>query len=408
MRNSFDGLCVKPGDFYLPEKQYMPLWPVVACDQYTSQKEIWEQMYIETGDQPSALKLIIPECFLDRSDSMVPGICGEMDRYLMDGILRSAGRGMVLVKRTVSTGERWGLVVTVDLENYSYEPGTRPLIRPTEGTVKERIPPRLKVRKDASLELSHILLLIDDRSDRVLGPLKTNTASLPVLYDQDLTAYGGHITGWAVQDEKQLNAVAEAFAALRQALPENGILIAVGDGNHSLATAKAHWENVKKGLTPAEQAAHPARYAMAEINNIYDDALVFEPIHRVVFDTDEETLMQALRPAGLAETEGEPDVSIVTAQGIRHYRITRPLHTLPVGTVQQLLDRAQLKVDYVHGQDAVLGIVREGHALGILLPAMDKGLLFPSVTADGPLPRKTFSMGNANEKRYYMEARKIK
>ncbi|MBO2517283.1 MAG: DUF1015 domain-containing protein [Clostridiales bacterium] len=409
--SAFDTLPVRPGKFYLPGEKDMPLWPIVACDQYTAQKDVWQQAYDQVGEAPSSLKLIIPECYLNESEIRVPAACKEMERYMAEGILKEAVNGMVLTERTTQSGMKTGLVLTVDLEDYSFARGTQSLIRPTEGTVAERIPPRLKVRRDALLELAHILILIDDKENTVLGPLSAKKDSLRRVYDQDLILNGGHIAGWAVEDEADLNGVAAAFRALKDALLPGGILLAVGDGNHSLATAKAHWENVKALLSEEEQAAHPARFATVEINNIYDDSLIFEPIHRVIFGADRAAVKEMLKDAGLTPAAGNaaPDCVLIDREGEEAFTFAAPLHTLPVGTVQLLLDRAKAEIDYVHGEDAVRGIVaREDKACGLLLPAMPKELLFPSVAKDGPLPRKTFSMGEANEKRYYMEARTIR
>ena len=228
------------------------------------------------------------------------------------------------------------------------------------------------------------------------------------LYDTDLLLDGGHARGWAIEDEETLGAIAIAIRNLQKQLPENGILFAVGDGNHSLATAKAHWLEVKEMLPEAEWADHPARFAMVELNNIYDESLIFEPIHRVLFHVTEEETRAALKDAELAPAGENPDVTIVSAKGEKHYHIGHPTHALPVGTVQKLLDQwPGLELDYVHGEAAVRDIVAKGDAVGILLPPMPKEMLFPAVAQNGPLPRKTFSMGEANEKRYYMEARKI-
>ena len=271
-----------------------------------------------------------------------------------------------------------------------------------------RIPPRQKVRRGAKLELSHVLLLCDDVNRTIIEPVYARREQLRKVYDTDLMLNGGHIQGWAVEDEETLSQIAQAILNLKAALPENGILFAVGDGNHSLATAKAHWEEVKQGLSEAERADHPARFAMVELNNIYDDALIFEPIHRVLFNVAGEDVLNMLGDAGLIAEKEKPDLTLVTKAGERSFRITKPLHSLPVGTVQQLLDRQPgLNLDYVHGDGAVRELVQKENAVGILLPPMDKSLLFPAVAKNGPLPRKTFSMGEANEKRYYMEARKI-
>ena len=407
--NAFKGLCAQPGIFYLPRRgEDMEKWAMVACDQYTAQKDKWEQADERVGGAPSALRLIIPEAYLDESGVRVPKVQSAMEAYLNEGILTEAVRGMVLLERTTQSGSRLGLVMTVDLEAYDFAAGAKSLIRPTEGTIVARIPPRQKVRRGAKLELSHILLLCDDPARTVIEPVYAVRESLRPLYDTPLLLNGGRARGWAVEDENILAQIADALRALQAGLPEGGILLAVGDGNHSLATAKAHWEEVKKSLSEAEQADHPARFAMVELNNIYDDALIFEPIHRVIFDTDGDAVLNMLKDAELVEDETKPDLTLVTKQGERSFRITHPLHSLPVGTVQTLLDRQPgLNLDYVHGDTAVREIVEKENAVGILLPPMDKALLFPAVAKNGPLPRKTFSMGEANEKRYYMEARKI-
>ena len=405
----FQGLSIRPGTFYLPAREEdQAAWPIVACDQYTAQKEKWEQADRLVGEAPSALRLIIPECYLDESDERVPRIQRTMDAYLEKGVVCPEVSGMVLVERETQSGKRLGLVATVDLEDYSYAPGSCSPIRPTEGTIVSRIPPRQKVRRGAALELSHVLLLCDDAERTVIEPLYANRAQLRRVYDVELMLDGGHLRGWAVEDEETLRKVAGAVRKLKEKLPPGGILFAVGDGNHSLATAKAHWEEAKKNLPKEEWTGHPARFAMVELNNIYDSALVFEPIHRVLFGVTEEAVLSALREAQLIPDETQPDLTLVSKAGARPFRIGKPLHTLPVGTVQKLLDQWDgLNLDYVHGDDAVREIVKKENAVGILLPPMRKEDLFPAVTKNGPLPRKTFSMGEANEKRYYMEARKI-
>ncbi len=408
--DAFKDLCVRPGDFLLPRADVnMETWAVVACDQYTAQKDKWEAADALVGGKPSTLRLIIPEAYLDESDQRVPQAQAAMEKYLAEGVLNEAVRGLVLLERETQSGKRLGLVMTVDLEAYSFAKDSASLIRPTEGTILSRIPPRQKVRRGAKVELSHVLLLCDDEQRTVIEPVYAKRASLRPLYDTDLMLNGGHARAWAVEDEATLAQVAGSIRNLRSALPAGGILFAVGDGNHSLATAKAHWEEVKQALPEARRADHPARFAMVELNNIYDPALIFEPIHRVIFDTDAETVLKWLKDAAL--TPAEPavaDLTVVDRTGEQSFRIGNPLHRLPVGTVQQLLDRQPgVQLDYVHGDEAVRGIVRKENAVGILLPPMDKALLFPAVAQNGPLPRKTFSMGEANEKRYYMEVRKI-
>ncbi len=407
--DTWKGLSLRQGAFLLPgEGADFRKWSVVACDQYTAQPDKWEQADRIVGDAPSALRLIIPEAFLEESERRVPAVQETMRRYLAEGTLREAVDGMVLLARTTQSGTRLGLVLTVDLEDYDFSADSCSPVRPTEGTILSRIPPRQKVRRGASVELSHVLLLCDDPGRTVIEPVFARRSDLRPLYDTVLMLDGGRVQGWAIEDEKTLSRIRDAIAALRQNTPEGGILFAVGDGNHSLATARAHWLEVKKNLPEREQADHPARYAMVELNNIYDSALIFEPIHRVLFGVTGEETLGMLQEAGLAEEREHPDLTLVTEKGDRSFRITRPMHDLPVGTVQQLLDlQKELNLDYVHGEDAVRQIVRQEKAVGILLPPMDKSMLFPAVKNGGPLPRKTFSMGEANEKRYYMEARKI-
>ncbi len=405
----FKGLSVRPAAFYLPEPGTdLSAWAVVACDQYTAQPEKWEEADRLAGDRPSALRMIIPEAYLDESETRVPAAQQAMRKYLEEGVLREAVNGMVLLARTTQSGTRLGLVLTVDLEDYDFAPDSRSPIRPTEGTIVSRIPPRQKVRRGAALELSHVLLLCDDPGKTVIEPLYAQRGSLRRLYDVNLMLDGGRAQGWAVESPEALHAVSSALRALKDQLQDGGILYAVGDGNHSLATARAHWLEVKQTLPESEWAEHPARFAMAELNNIYDPALIFEPIHRVLFDVTGAEALEMLAEAGPVKDEEHPDLTLVTAEEELKLRITHPLHDLPVGTVQQLLDRQTgLKLDYVHGEEAVRSIAKTGKAVGILLPAMDKAMLFPAVKNNGPLPRKTFSMGEANEKRYYLEARKI-
>ena len=406
---AFSGLSVRPGVFYLPRNGVdLEKWAVVACDQYTAQPEKWAEADRIVGAEPSALRLIIPEAYLEESDTRVPAVQAAMRADLDCGILREAVRGMVLLARTTQSGTRLGLVLTVDLEDYDFAPDSISPIRPTEGTILSRIPPRQKVRRGAPLELSHVLLLCDDPEKTVIEPVFARRDSLRPLYDVRLMLDGGRAQGWAVEDAETLEAVAAALRNLKSRLPEDGILFAVGDGNHSLATARAHWLEVRQTLPESERKDHPARFAMVELNNIYDPALIFEPIHRVLFGVTAEEALRLLEPAGLESAGARPDLTIVDQSGDRPLKITRPLHDLSVGTVQQLLDREPgLKLDYVHGEDAVRAIVAQENAVGILLPAMEKSMLFPAVRRNGPLPRKTFSMGEANEKRYYMEARKI-
>ncbi len=397
---------IHTGRFLLPDELHTcSLWPVVACDQYTSQPEYWQKRDAETGSEPSTLRLILPECWLSEADSRIPAIQKSMRSYLEQGIFSRKIDGLILIRRSIDAGDRWGLLVTVDLERYDFSPDSTSLIRPTEGTITERIPPRLAVRADAPLELSHVLLLADDPRYTLIEPLAARTEQLPLLYDIELNGNGGHLSGWEITDETLLSGFFDSVRTLEA--QSGGMSFAVGDGNHSLATARAHWLNVRNTLSEEERLTHPARYAMAELINLHEPALIFEPIHRAVFKVTPAEVMDALKPCDPVLDLEKPDFVLVHAKGDYPLRIGKPLHELPVGTLQKLLDQARFQLDYIHGEDAVRSLVKDENAVGLLVPGIDKHMLFPAVRKNGPLPRKCFSMGEAHEKRYYMEARSI-
>ena len=406
-------LCLRTGEWLLP-RGGESRWACVACDQFTSQPEYWAKARAFVGESPSTLKLILPESELAEAPQRVPEIQKEMERYLAEGILTPA-EGFILTERTTESGTRYGLVVLMDLEGYDYRPGSHSLIRPTEGTIVDRIPPRLMVRRGAALELSHVMMLIDDPKDTVLAPLKDKKEKLKKLYDFPLMMEGGQLTGYLVETVKDTEAIAGALAQLKEKLQGDApLLYAVGDGNHSLATAKANWEEKKETLTSEESQEHPARFAMVELLNIHDSALRFEPIHRVLFhvkpmevlaDLDNYAKGQGISLAG-------EEICWVSGEKQGEFALKNAPQTLPVGALQVFLDQwmqehPEAMLDYIHGEDTVRVLAKEGNALGFLLPTPDKGSLFTAVAKEGVLPRKTFSMGEANEKRYYMEARKI-
>ncbi len=430
------GVCVpqvmlpaKDADFYR--------WAVVACDQYTSQPEYWEKADTLVGDAPSTLRLILPEAYLGKpeEEEMICRIRKAMDAYLSDGTLREREPGFVLVTRAVEGKVRTGLVLALDLEEYDYSKGSKTLIRATEGTIVERIPPRLRIREGAPLELPHILVLIDDPGRTVIEPLADKEDELEVLYDTDLMLGGGHITGRMVSEPGKIQQVLDALKDLndpdafhKKYGPEAApLLFAMGDGNHSFATAKANWEKVKAGLSEAEKADHPARYALVEIENVHDARIIFEPIHRVVFGMHgEDAAARILRKlkdlnreaeavAGEREASGGTDEHVIpyfTDGKKGAFVVKGPSAQLAVGTLQNAIDAVRnddpaVEVDYIHGAEVVRELSEKGNAIGFLLPAMEKHELFPTVIYDGALPRKTFSMGEANEKRYYMECRRI-
>ncbi len=407
-------------------------WACVACDQFTSEPEYWEEVEKIVGDAPSTLRLMLPELYLDKPGEAekIVSIRETMKQYLEDGTLQEMAPGAMLIKRTAEGRTRLGLVIATDLEAYDFNKGSKSLTRATEGTVIERIPPRLRIREGAPIELPHIMILIDDPEKSVIEPLVN--AEKTLIYDTDLMMDGGHITGEFIAEEA-LEGAKEALSVLYDKAEEkygegNVIFQAMGDGNHSLATAKTMWENLKKTLSPEEIETHPARYALCEIENIHDEGIVFEPIHRVIFAKEGqsgmglvERLLELLNEqngkAYLAEegakvAEGAFTVPYITKDQKGIIVIEEPSNKLEVGALQNALDvmvkeEKSCDIDYIHGTAAVNKLsTQEGNA-GFMLPPMDKFMLFPAVAADGALPRKTFSMGEANEKRYYIESRQI-
>lgn len=403
-----------PTDILLPKQVDFKKWSVVACDQYTSEPLYWERVEKTVGDAMSTLRLTLPEIYLEAADAdaRIEAIHKAMDEYLPKMV--EYKNTFIYVERTIAGGKvRRGLVGAIDLECYDYDKGTTPKVRATEGTVIERIPPRLRVREGARLELPHVMLLADDREKTIIEPCMEEKGE--ILYDFDLMENGGHITGYRVNEENNAR-ILQSIEGLRADFlkrhpDKEPLLLAVGDGNHSLATAKAFYENLKKEIGIEAAKAHPARYALAEIVNLHDEALVFEPIHRVVFDTEPEKLLSEF--ADFCEKEGSSDFP---PQSFRYFHengegelcIEKPLSPLAVGTLQRFLDTKKVKIDYIHGASVTEALGKKKGNLGILLPCMDKNLLFETVLADGALPRKTFSMGEANEKRFYLESRRIR
>ena len=427
MNNKFEALGVKPADILLPKAGTdMGKWAVVACDQFTSQPEYWAEVDRIAGDAPSTLRLILPESQLNDPDveDHINGINKAMADYLARDIFTTHPDSIIYIERTQSDGAvRKGLVAAVDLEKYDYTPGSGSLIRATEGTVLERIPPRVRVRKDAPIELPHVMLLIDDPKKICVEPIAKETAGMEQVYDFELMMKGGHLKGWKLTGA-QIDGLADALEVLTgaEAMEEKysltgaaPLLFAVGDGNHSLATAKTCYENWKKITPESEWAKLPARYALVEIENLHDDALQFEAIHRVVFDVDPEKLLAAFKDfyPGAHEGEGEGHtVAYTWAGGKGCITVPNPKVQLAVGTLQNFLD-AYLKehggeVDYIHGEAVTDELGAKPGNIGFKLPAMGKDQLFKTVIADGVLPRKTFSMGHAEDKRYYVEGRKIR
>lgn len=406
--SKFEGLGIAPADFLLPRKNDLnTFWSVVALDQYTSQKEIWQEAERQIANHPSTLNLVVPEAFLDETEIRAPKVFAAMKDYLARDLFDSFENSFVLVERATQSGKRVGLVLTIDLEEYNYAPDSKALIRATEETVLDRIPPRLKVREQSALELSHVLLLVDDKEDSLLGPLYAKKEQLPLLYDLDLLMNGGHIKGWRVAEQADHEQLAKGLRELKSKLKAGDMLFAVGDGNHSLAAAKASWEKQKQHLSIEEQQRHPARFACAELVNLHSPTLLFEPIHRLAFNTDVDSVLTALQALSPVQTDEAPDLVLVSKEGELSLKLNNTGDALITAAVQRKLDEAGFTLDYIHGADTLSELVNKEGGVGLLMPDFPKDQLFPTVEKDGKLPRKTFSMGEANEKRYYMETRTI-
>jgi len=417
---SFTRIGLRPAEILLPAPgAQLEKWACIACDQYTSEPEYWRQAEDFVADAPSALRLILPESDLRHSETRIPQIHAAMADYLTRGILRPAvSSGFILCERTTPTGTRLGLVCSVDLESYSFEKGTLPLIRPTEQTIASRLPPRLVIRRGAPVELTHIMILIDDPARTVLEPLQAKKTSLRKLYDFDLMLNGGHLAGWAVDQTEDLSHVDQAMNALLDHLGSDPLLLAVGDGNHSLATAKAYWNEIRETLPPAARETHPARFALCEIVNLHDDALCFEPIHRLVSGVSREALLRdwhsyaAARGMTLSDAGSAHAFTLVSATGENPVAVLRPEGAIPCETLQKYLDdflsrHPESEIDFIHGEQSLRALSQAPDTVGFLLPEIDKHSFFADVRRLGVLPRKTFSMGEADEKRFYMEAKRI-
>ncbi len=386
-----------PANILLPKKDYEK-WAVIACDQYTSDNEYWQEVEKTVGDSPSALNIILPEIYLEETEQRVEKINASMKEYLESDVFELYGDSFVYVEREITGGHiRRGVVGMIDLEEYDYNAGSTALCRATEQTVAERIPPRVAIRKGAPLEIPHVMVFINDPENKVLGYLSSKKNELCKIYDFALMQKGGHIEGYKVSGED-----CEKVNSALENLVDNGFLYAVGDGNHSLATAKECYR-----LNPTEQN----RYALVEIVNIYDEAIEFEPIYRVMFNCDKTHLLSEFEKAvGFTDKCGHA-FEVVTCEGSETIFAT-PTAELPVGTLQAFLDdylskNPEVKIDYIHGVEDTKKLCEKENTVGFIFDGMKKSELFSAVAADGSLPRKTFSMGHADDKRFYIEARKL-
>ncbi|MGE4454119.1 MAG: DUF1015 domain-containing protein [Sphaerochaeta sp.] len=427
-------VALRRADIMIPKTTVdLEKWAVVACDQYTSEPEYWEQVEKQVQDNPSTLNLIYPEVYLEEAhpEKRIETINATMKQYVDRELFTVYKDAFFLVNRTTPKGQkgRWGLLVSLDLEAYDYAPESRSLIRATEGTILSRIPPRKEIRKNAPLELPHIMVLINDEKRSVIEPLAHKRDQLPLAYETNLMAGGGKLKAWVVDKDEDMLRIASALESILKTLPaDNPLLYAMGDGNHSLATAKSCWMDIKQGLSPEEMEDHPARYALVELENIYDEALAFEPIHRVLFNLDRSTFEQELSKVcnrftvnqvadlesldkAINRDDGLQTFGLCDTEGYLLYSLVGPSASIAAGTLQLIIDsllcQEKASVDYIHGKEVTSNLGRKDGNIGLILPEVSKTTFFDSIIKDNALPRKTFSMGEANEKRYYMEARKI-
>lgn len=415
----------KAGNILIPKKNIdMHKWSVVACDQYTSEPDYWKEVANIVGNEPSTLNLTLPEIFLEENnvEERIKRINANMQEMLDNNIFDEYPNSMFYIERTQDDGKvREGLIGIIDLEAYSYELGSQTLVRATEKTVIERIPPRMKVRENALLELPHIMILIDDEKKDIIESLKTKVTSNDLVYDFDLMQKGGHIKGYNLNKEtiEEINTKLEKLAdkdyfEKKYDVTNKGILLfAMGDGNHSLATAKACYEKLKETMSESEYLNHPARYALVELVNLHSSALEFEAIHRVLFDVDVNDLLDNLyKYYDINEDGNGQKFELITKDFDKTLYITNPKSNIAVGSIQIFLDEYLAshkgKIDYIHGEDVTKELGSKENNIGIIFDPMAKEDLFKTVILDGALPRKTFSMGHSHDKRFYLEARKIK
>ncbi len=414
----------KRGNILLPKNTDMTKWSVVACDQYTSEPEYWNDVEKIVGDAPSTLKLTLPEIYLEDENisERIAKINSNMKALLDEDFFNEYKDSMIYLERTQSDGKiREGLIGVVDLEAYSYEKGAETPIRATEKTVIERIPPRVKIRENAPLELPHIMILIDDDKKRIIENLKNKVSEDDIVYDFDLMKNGGHVKGYLLNEEtmdevdKGLKELAdkEVFAKKYDVNNKEVLLFAMGDGNHSLATAKACYEKLKETMSEEEYLNNPARYALVELVNLHSPALEFEAINRVIFNTEPEKLLNSLKEYYQINKDGDgQEIEVITNDVDEKWYIENPKSNIAVGSIQIFLDEYlknnEGKIDYIHGEETTKNLAKQSGNVGFIFEAMPKNELFKTVILDGSLPRKTFSMGHSYDKRYYLESRKIK
>lgn len=432
---------IRVPEILLPKKLDLASWSVIACDQYTQDLDYWKKAEANAGNNPSTLKLILPEVYLNSPDKpeRIKKIRETMKEYLASDVFASVKKSFIYIERKTAFGRmRKGLVAQIDLETYEWKPFSNANIRATEATIVERIPPRMEIRRGASLELPHIMLLVNDKEKLLVEGAGQIAKKHSPLYDGQLMNNGGSITGWALESKEELDVVTKAVnkIAEQNAAPDGStFLFAVGDGNHSLATAKAVWDEYKvqlkeKGVSDEEIKENPVRYALVEIVNIYDEGLTFEPIHRVIFDIDTEKLISYLceKLSGKSEeveskdkleklvkaSEADFGFAFVKEGKQKYVYLKTEIKELAVARLQPEIDsflkqeeNQKAEIDYIHGTEEVLALGTKANGTGILLPPIAKDSFFETINGRGPLPRKSFSMGEADEKRFYLECRQL-
>ena len=414
----------KEGNILIPKNIDMTKWSVVACDQYTSEPDYWQEVKDIVKDTPSTLNLTLPEIYLEEKDvdEKIHKINDTMDDLLAKDFFYEYKDAMIYLERTQNDGlVREGLIGLIDLEAYSYEIGDESLIRGTEKTVIERVPPRVKIRKNASLELPHIMVLIDDDKKEIIESLKNEATKKDIIYDFNLMKNGGHVKGYLLNKntiknvKTKLETLADPknFQKKYNIKNKNVLLFAMGDGNHSLTAAKVCYENLKKSMKEEEYLNHPSRYALVELVNLHSDALTFESINRVVFNTNPKDLLDKLKKYYNLNKDGiGQEITIITKNSDETWYISNPKSNIAVGSIQIFLDEYLEnnpgKIDYIHGTKATKDLVSKSeNNIGFIFNPIKKEELFKTVILDGTLPRKTFAMGHSYDKRYYLEARKI-
>ena len=385
----------------------MTRFSVIACDQFTSQIEYWNDLKSMIGSQPSTFHMVFPEAYLHAVDNTayIKSINQTIDAYLKDNILEDLGECFILVERsTPYTKRRLGLMLSVDLDDYTYEKGLRTPIRATEATILERIPPRLRIRENAPVELPHTLILFDDPTKSIIETLYEQRQNFPKVYDFELNQHGGHLKGYLIKDTDSV--IRKFYSLIKK---DGDLLFVVGDGNHSLATAKAHWEKLKTSLPKDQLVNHPARYSLVEAINLYDEGLTFEAIHRVVFNAEDDFI-----PGLRSLLKGKHEGMIYTRRTGRITQMMPENAPLAYKIVQDYIDQylqkhPQTTVDYIHGTDHLIEVADKYKlSIAIEMPSLTKGDLFDYIAKDDVLPRKSFSMGHAQEKRYYLECKRIR